>query len=141
MKGKAILIFISLLIADRLTKIFYGRIDFCNAVLCIKPATNTGAAFGILQGLNWLFIAIGLFVLALIFFTLKKCKITYLKIALILTLSGTTSNLIDRIFYGYVQDFIAFGFVNFPSFNLADTFNFIGAIMLIVILISKNNLK
>ncbi len=142
MKGTAILIFLFLVIADRVSKILYNGVDMCNILICIAPSTNTGAAFGILEGFNWLFILVGLFVILLIINAYGKCKTTSLKIALILIVSGTLSNMTDRLLYGYVQDFIAFGFMpQLPSFNLADAFNCTGAVILIWRLITNKKLK
>ena len=54
-------------------------------------------------------------------------------IALSILLGGIAGNLADRLFLGYVRDFLdfRFGSYNFPIFNLADTFIVIGVILLI----------
>ncbi len=143
MKGGLFLFYVLLIALDRAGKILYMKADFCNALLCIKPSTNTGAAFGILQGYNWLFIAIGLLVILMILSIFYSHRGSMpIRIASTLLFAGISSNLIDRIIYGYVQDFIAFSFMPwFPSFNLADAFNFMGAVMLVIILAAKNELK
>ena len=46
--------------------------------------------------------------------------------------SGAIGNLIDRVALGYVRDFIAFDFMNFPVFNFADSCITVGAVLLIV---------
>ena len=84
-----------------------------------------GAAFGLFKGQQLLFILVSLFVIILIFYHMKK----YESYALGLILGGTIGNLIDRIFLGYVVDFINLKF--WPVFNLADTATTIGLIWLI----------
>ena len=85
---------------------------------------NYGAAFGLLQGYKWLFVIVALIVVVLIFRYKNKLD----NFALGLLLGGTIGNLIDRLVYGYVIDFIDLGF--WPSFNLADSFSVIAAVIL-----------
>ncbi len=94
--------------------------------------TNTGAAFGILQGQNFLLIIISLIVLCFIVyysFRIKK-QSEIVKVAFGFLMGGLLGNLADRIFRGFVIDFIDFGF--WPSFNLADTFNTIAVILILI---------
>jgi signal peptidase II len=93
--------------------------------------TNTGAAFGILQGYNGaLAIFAGIVSIALIvvlaFFRLSKLQ----EIGVGLLLGGTAGNLIDRLFFGHVIDYLDLGW--WPSFNLADAANVIGVALLII---------
>jgi len=116
---KLLLISLLLIILDQITKFF------------IDGITNYGAAFGILQGFNILFIIIGMIVVAGILIYSKRLRgIGFY--GGILLFSGTVGNLIDRIFLGYVRDFIDLGF--WPSFNLADSYNTIGAALLVIYL-------
>jgi signal peptidase II len=55
---------------------------------------------------------------------------TLYSVCLILIVSGTIGNFIDRIFLGYVRDFLTFDFISFPSFNFADMCMTIGVILL-----------
>ncbi|MBS3135242.1 signal peptidase II [Candidatus Woesearchaeota archaeon] len=96
----------------------------------LTTITNTGAAFGILKGYNILLLIINLIALIIcIFFYIKDKK---LKLPLTFLIAGILGNLIDRIFFGYVRDFINLKF--WPVFNLADSYNVIGVIILIVII-------
>ena len=54
------------------------------------------------------------------------------KISLALVLAGALSNLIDRILFAYVRDFIYLKFINFAVFNVADMAITIGAILIII---------
>lgn len=107
---------------------------------------NYGAAFGFLnQGKTWqviLLMAIALF--AIIGFTLwlvripRQQKLEGIGIALIL--SGAIGNLIDRFYHGYVIDFLDVYINNahWPAFNLADSFIFIGAVLVLLQLFCTN---
>jgi len=96
----------------------------------ITPGSkNYGAAFGILQGYRILFIIVGIIVVFLVVYYRNRLENIGLYGGLLL-LSGTIGNLIDRIFLGYVRDFIDLGF--WPSFNLADSYSTIGAILLVI---------
>ncbi len=61
---------------------------------------------------------------------------TFAKIGFILLFSGILGNLFDRIFLGYVIDFITPS-TYFPSFNLSDIFNFTGVLILIICIFKK----
>lgn len=90
---------------------------------------NTGAAFGIFKDQNYLFIAVSLFAIVLIYFQLRqKNTHTALKISLVFILAGTTGNFIDRVNFGYVVDFLDLRI--WPVFNIADSSITIGAILL-----------
>ena len=106
------------LVLDQVTKYFYGY---------FFPVThNYGAAFGILQGYGSLFILAAVAVVFFILFSLKS----YPFFELGLILGGTTGNLIDRIFLGYVTDFISVGSW-WPRFNIADSANTVGVILFV----------
>ena len=107
-----------LLILDLITKHFFVTV------------TNTGAAFGILKGFNIPLLVISLIALIICIFYYFKDK-TFI-IPLTFLIAGILGNSIDRILFGHVRDFINVGF--FPVFNLADSFNFIGIVLLIILL-------
>lgn len=87
---------------------------------------NTGIAFGLPlpQATIRLFF---IFFLILLLVALRK-KRAILSAGWVLLLSGATSNFFDRWFFGCVIDFIDLGF--WPLFNLADTFIFLGFVLL-----------
>ena len=63
-------------------------------------------------------------------------------LSLFLILSGIISNLIDRLWHGYVIDFIQINFCNFPIFNVADTLVVLGIAILFIFnlrIFSKSN--
>jgi len=83
---------------------------------------NTGSAFGMFRGFgNNVFIVISLVAIAFIFFMLIKGREDSFSLSLIL--GGAIGNLIDRLFYGSVIDFIDVfaGRFHWPAFNIADS--------------------
>ena len=90
---------------------------------------NRGAAFGMLKDQLFFFIAISFLVILFIFIHLKSKNNPFLlKVSLSLILSGAVGNLIDRLRFGYVIDFLDFRI--WPVFNLADSALTIGALLL-----------
>ncbi|MGI6608731.1 MAG: signal peptidase II [Erysipelotrichaceae bacterium] len=101
----------------------------------ITYAENTGAAFSILKGQRWFFIVLAAVVcVAIVFYLIRSKSKALEKISLYLILAGALGNLIDRIVYGYVIDFLdfyIFGY-DFPIFNFADSCITVGATLLIL---------
>lgn len=109
--------------------------DFFNLVL----VHNTGAAFSFLSGAGgwqrWFFSAIAVIASIWITWLLHKHNENKLFcLALALILGGALGNLIDRVTYGYVVDFLDFYWKNyhFPAFNVADSAVTCGAGLLIL---------
>ena len=99
---------------------------------------NAGMAWGLLPNARVYFIIVTLILAAFLVFLLvryRKLLPKLSKVALTVILSGAIGNLIDRIFLGYVRDFIAFDFIEFPVFNIADCCVTIGAVLLAVSLL------
>jgi len=98
---------------------------------------NRGAAFSILQGQRSIFIILTIFVVAFIAWEFIRIpqdkKYLFLRITFILVLSGAIGNVIDRIVNQYVVDFIYFSLINFPHFNLADSYMTIAVALLIIL--------
>lgn len=100
---------------------------------------NTGAAFSMLQSGGMLFFVVGAIVCGAILYYLPKLPTNdwQTRLALGLQMGGILGNLVDRARQGYVTDFLHFqipeiGF-NFAVFNIADSFIFIGVVLLVVI--------
>ncbi len=135
------MIMIVLIIAfDQITKYFAslkladGSVaKFIPGVVQFKYAENTGMAFSMLSGARWVFIALTVVVCVGVFYYLisNRCKSLWLYWSLGVILSGGIGNLIDRIKFGYVVDFIEPTFVNFAIFNIADCAVTCGAVVLV----------
>jgi signal peptidase II len=134
-----------LLLADQFTKVLilgYYQLgdstritDFFNIV----RVHNAGAAFSFLSDASgwqrWFFTGIGLLAAAVILWMLKSHSGQKLfSFALACILSGAIGNVIDRVLYGYVVDFLDFHWAgwHFPAFNIADSAISIGAACLIL---------
>ena len=142
---------ILIIIFDQLTKILVVQNITLNSgdVLVIPEmfsfvhVHNPGAAFSILQGKIELLSCISLaFCVGVIWYMLiRKPQNKVLRISTMLLLAGAIGNVIDRIFRGYVVDFIKVLFINFPVFNLADIAITCGAALLIIYILFLDNKK
>lgn len=97
---------------------------------------NRGAAFGIMQNMRMLFIPLTIIVLLVIIYLVHKLNFNkhFVLYFIVLTLifSGAIGNLIDRVKNKYVIDFIYFKPIDFPVFNVADSYITIGCVLLII---------
>lgn len=103
-------------------------------------ARNYGAAFSFLGDAGgwqkYLFSGIAFVVSAYLLYSMKTTSAMHrwINIAYALILSGAIGNVMDRLMFGYVVDFLDFdlGFYRWPTFNVADIAIFIGAAMIII---------
>lgn len=98
---------------------------------------NTGAAFGMLSDHRWVFMLIStvaIITLAVYLYQRRAPNMLY-GITLSAIISGGIGNMIDRIYLGYVVDFIDVRLIDFAIFNIADSFVTVGSIGLIVLLL------
>ena len=95
---------------------------------------NTGAAFSILSNNTGLLSIVSIvFCVGVLWYWYKtKPAGTLLKLSLCLLFAGALGNAIDRIFRGFVVDFISTAFMEFPVFNIADIAITFGAALLII---------
>ena len=111
-------------------------INVINNFFSITFAKNIGAAWSILSGSRILLILISIFVLCMIYFVfIKNNKLKKIEeIIYGLLIGGIIGNLIDRIIYGYVIDYLDFNILgyNYPIFNIADICIVISIISLII---------
>ena len=137
------------LISDRLTKyivikrLLHGQsiIVFPN-IFHITLVLNKGTAFGLFKDQNVFLISLSVLAISfiIIHIWLRKAKDALLYLGLGLILGGAVGNLIDRIIYGYVIDFLDFRI--WPVFNIADSSITIGAIILTCrILLTKSKIN
>lgn len=97
---------------------------------------NRGAAFGFLKDQRVFFISISILAIVLIIYYLSKHAVTALSVSLAfgLIMGGALGNLLDRIKFGYVVDFLDFRV--WPVFNVADSAISVGAGLLIICMLS-----
>ncbi|MCI8491111.1 MAG: signal peptidase II [Lachnospiraceae bacterium] len=98
---------------------------------------NQGAAFGILQGQKTFFVVLTITALIILFFLYvripRETHYGYLRLLLVLFISGAVGNFIDRCMHDYVIDFFYFSLINFPVFNVADIYVTMAAVFMIVL--------
>jgi len=123
MVKKLYLIALLVFLVDQILKFVF--LD--NELFIFKSSLNTGAAFGLLKNWNTFLIFFGLLVIGIILYYRNEKK---LQTGMGFLLGGVASNVIDRIFYRGVIDYIHFDFMN-NVFNLADVANIIGALILV----------
>lgn len=133
------------LLADQFTKVlivgYYhlGDSTFVTGFFNVVRAHNTGAAFSFLDKAGgwqrWFFTALGLGAALFIVWLLRSHAGQRLfSLALALILGGAVGNVVDRVLYGYVVDFLDFHWAgwHFPAFNIADAAISVGAALLIL---------
>lgn len=142
------LIVIILLLCDQVTKILFINkdISIIQGILKFHTVQNRGGAFGIGQNSTFSFIVANIIVLGIIikFISIQANQIDKKTgIALGMVLAGGFSNLVDRLFRGFVVDFIDISeLINFPNFNLADIFIVLGWVSLALFFaIYANNVR
>ncbi|MGL5677134.1 MAG: signal peptidase II [Cellulosilyticaceae bacterium] len=112
-------------------------------VFHLSYVENRGAAFGMMQGRQTFFVIITLVVLVGIIYYwrhIPKGKIGgWMKVALILVISGAIGNAIDRVLLNYVRDMFYFTLIDFPVFNVADICVVVGVIALVPLLLLSEN--
>lgn len=124
---------IILILADQLTKLWAlaelrgsEGISVITGIFELQYLENRGAAFGILQNHQVLFLLITVLAAVLLTYIYARIpddkKYIPLRICYVLLMSGAFGNMIDRAFRGYVVDFFYFKLIDFPIFNVADIY-------------------
>ena len=148
-KNKVYLTSVIVLLIDQIVKLLIKTNMSLNEEISIIPnffsiqyLKNTGAAFSILENQTILLAITSIICISVIIYYLKKEKnlTTTMYLSFGLVLGGILGNLIDRIVYQGVIDFLSFQIFNynFPVFNIADIGITIGVLLLIIIYISRD---
>ena len=136
---------IGLILIDQLSKVWAlsalrgteGIVVIPN-VFELSYLENRGAAFGILQDHQIFFVLITVAAAVILTWIYRRIpqtkKYIPLRISYALIMAGAFGNLIDRVFRGYVIDFIYFSLIDFPTFNVADIYVTCGIIILILLI-------
>lgn len=150
----AVVIAIVVLAVDQITKIAIQQAFDLHESLEIIPnffsftyAQNTGAAWSIFSGGNmWVFLIIGVVFLGAMLYFYKETKAEewLTRLGIVLMMSGTLGNMIDRFFLHYVRDFLDFIILgyDFPIFNVADMGLCIGVgLVFLAVIIEEHGVK
>ena len=100
---------------------------------------NKGAAWGVMSGARIFFLVLTVVIVALIIYVSAKMphnkRMLPLRIVLIVLSAGAIGNFIDRLYLGYVRDFIYFKLINFPIFNVADIYVTVSVIVFAILIL------
>lgn len=112
------------------TEVIPGLISFN------RVTPNTGMGWGLLKEHRWVFMsvsAVAIVGFSVVYFAVKQQHLLF-RLSAGFVIGGGIGNMIDRIFRvdGGVIDFIEFDFIDFPVFNVADSFITVGTVMLLV---------
>lgn len=153
MYKKVLIISVVSFLLDQIAKIiidvnfqFDDIIEVIKGFFYITRTSNIGAAFSILEGKRILFLLISIATIIILIKYIKSFKNKMFNaLAFGLMIGGILGNFYDRLFFGYVRDFIKldiFGY-NYPIFNIADACIVIGVILLCICIVrgdgSENN--
>ena len=128
---------------DQLTKLLAvkylmdGSVTVIPWLIDFTYVENRGMAWGLLADQRWIFMTasvIAIVALSVFLYMRRSPNLLY-GIAISAIISGGIGNMIDRTVLGYVVDFLEVTFMDFPVFNVADSFVSVGAVGLIVLLL------
>ena len=132
-----------LVVIDQVIKYFVsaylqpvGSVVVIDNLFSLTYVENKGVAFGMFSDMRWIFVALTSALLAIIVFYMfkKRPKGKFFYVCAALIIGGGIGNLIDRIFYGYVIDYLSLSFFP-PVCNFADYCITAGTIMLVIYLL------
>lgn len=120
-----------------------GHFSLIDGVLSLQWVTNDGASFNFLSGQQGLLIAISVIVIVVLFVGLVVTdeKPRLLRYGVVTIMAGAMGNLVDRIAFGEVRDFIDYTFfktwfnADFAVGNIADIFCLVGVLMILIYLL------
>lgn len=144
MRNKITIIALFAFFLDQIIKLlavnYLTSVSLIPGFLSLIYAKNEGVAFSMFWGNRWFIIIISILLIIFLIYTIKKEYIeknensNFKNITYGILIGGIFGNLFDRIFRGYVIDYVSanlFGY-SFPIFNLADVFITIGVIFLLI---------
>lgn len=137
--GISALIAITVLCFDRISKSMllaavsngFKSMTVIPGLIDLTYVQNFGAAFGIAQGYAWGFVVIAALVISTsLAYLIRAPYVAKTEVVgLALVVGGAVGNAIDRMLHGFVIDFIATTFIDFPVFNIADIGICVGVFM------------
>lgn len=134
-----------LTVLDQVTKYYAVRYLKGRAGISVIPGVfelfyleNRGAAFGMFENRQWVFIMIALAMLAaavyVYLFLPGERHFHGIRFCMVLIGAGAVGNMIDRLARRYVVDFLYVSLIDFPVFNVADCYVVVGAALLILLI-------
>ena len=104
--------------------------------LDLNYVENSGVAFGMFENMRWIFVALTSVIIVILLYIIifKKIKSKMFLISSALIIGGGIGNLIDRVLYGYVIDYLQLSFFS-PVCNFADYAVTVGTVLLVIYLL------
>ena len=137
-----------IVVADQVSKYFtvanialHEDISFIPGILGLTYEQNTGAAFSMLEGKQWVFALVFAVFTMMLLWEYFKSPMPFTRLerwCIAAVYGGGLGNMIDRLRLGYVVDMLETEFIVFPVFNVADSFITCGCILLMIHLIFFN---
>jgi len=134
--------------ADQLSKYLvvqniplYSDVPVINGLFHLTYVQNTGAAFSMFQGMQWMFLVLFAILTVVVVWDFAKQHMPFTQLErwlIVCIYGGGLGNMIDRVRLGYVVDMIEVEFMDFAVFNVADCFITCGCILLMLHLIFFN---
>ncbi|MDD2958311.1 MAG: signal peptidase II [Lachnospiraceae bacterium] len=116
-----------------------GDVILIPGVFELHYLQNQGAAFGMFENMQWLFILFAAIIscgAAYFFYVLpSEARFRPLRILCIVILAGAIGNMIDRLVYHYVIDFLYFTLIDFPIFNVADIYVCCSTVLFMILIL------
>lgn len=142
----AVAAFAALLVIDQLTKWLAvvhlkdkAPFILIDGVFQFRYLENRGAAFGMMQERQYIFVAGAIIICLIIAFLYVRIphvkKYFPLRICGVLLCAGAIGNMIDRIRLNYVIDFLYFNLIDFPIFNVADCYVVVSCIAFVILIL------
>lgn len=105
-------------------------------LLDLNYVENRGVAFGMFENMRWIFVALTSVIIVILLYIIifKKIKSKMFLISSALIIGGGIGNLIDRVLYGYVIDYLQLSFFS-PVCNFADYAVTVGTVLLVIYLL------
>lgn len=121
-----------------------GSVSLLPGVFELQYLENRGAAFGMMENMQWIFVLFALVITAAAgWFYLRLCfrkfagprSFVPLKGICVLLMAGALGNMMDRLIHGFVIDFLYFSLIDFPIFNVADIYVCVGTACFLLLLL------
>ena len=143
---RAGILFVIAILLDQITKYLayvylkpVHKVPVIRGVLDLQYLENRGAAFGMLQNRQWIFILFASIILIGCIVYSRRLPLTKnyipLRYCLLFLGAGALGNMIDRVVHTYVIDFIYFSVINFPIFNVADIYVSISVTVMVILVL------
>ncbi len=137
----AIFITLAIVVFDQVSKYIvvsymemFSEKPFIPYLMSFYRTENRGAAFSMLEDNRWVFMlvsSVAIIAISIVLYYFRG-RHPLLTVSLSMVLGGGIGNMIDRVCYGAVVDFLRFDFVDFAIFNVADSFITVGTVLMFV---------